>query len=395
MPPELVEEYKLGYAPDGWRNLLDELGSRFPTEVLERAGLVGRSERGGRPYDRFRHRLIFPIRNPAGRLVGFGGRTLGDDPAKYVNTAETESFHKGHLLYGLDLARRAVRESSRVLLVEGYFDVLGARAAGLDAVVASMGTALTDEQADLLSRYADEVLLGYDADPAGERAARRALPILLAKGLAVRRVRFGEGHDPDSLRLEAGDEAVRRAVETAGDLVVEELERMIPAEVHEDPQTRARAARSVVEVLRAVPDTVLRYGYGRAAADRLGVPVEMLLDRLRLGSRSRPTTTQDEAQEAGGRRQEGEEKLITLLLTETRLPPLADLPRTRRFSIRCAGIFTGRFALSMRAMGVPRPAPRRFWPRWRTRRTKWIALPESSSLGRRRGRASSSATFPS
>src|SRR4029077_5868490 len=184
---------------------------------LEAAGLVGRSEKSGEPYDRFRNRLMFPIYTPAGRLVGFGGRTLGDDVAKYVNTSETEQFHKGNLLYGLHLAKREVRESGRAVLVEGYFDVIGAVACGLEGAIAGMGTALTPEQAKLLSRYAEEVVVAYDGDNAGENAFRRALPLLLGDGLAVRRARFPGTHDPDSLRLGQGGGAGRAAIGKAED----------------------------------------------------------------------------------------------------------------------------------------------------------------------------------
>ena len=195
IPPELIERFGLGYAPDGWRALVEALRGRVPLADL-RGGRAGgaKSAKGGDPYDRFRHRLMFPIHNAAGRLVGFGGRTLGDDQAKYVNTAETDRFHKGTLLYGLFQARREAREQGRVVLVEGYFDVLAVVAAGLPATVASMGTALTAEQAHLLSRYAEEVVVGYDGDRAGEEAYRRALPLLLAPG---------DGGLPRSLRRRA------------------------------------------------------------------------------------------------------------------------------------------------------------------------------------------------
>jgi len=116
---------------------------------------------------------MFPIHNPSGRLVGFGGRTLGDDKAKYINTSETDRFHKGLLLYGLHLAKREIRETNRAVLVEGYFDVIGTVACGLEGAVAGMGTALTPEQAKLLSRYAEEVVVAYDGDSAGENAFRR------------------------------------------------------------------------------------------------------------------------------------------------------------------------------------------------------------------------------
>jgi DNA primase len=281
IPPELAGRYGLGYAPDGWQNLTDALAPGFGVERLEAAGLAGRSPKSGRHYDRFRHRLMFPIKNASGRIVGFGGRTLGDDPAKYVNTAETEEFHKGSILYGLDLAKRAIREAGRALLVEGYFDVLGAAAAGIEWTVAGMGTALTGTQAKLLARHAEEVVVGYDGDAAGEGAFRRVLPGLLGEGLAVRRARFGAGHDPDSLRLAEGPEAVRRAVEAAGDAVEEELERLAPAEVRRDPRRQALAAREVVALLAPVPDAILRFAYARRAAERLDVPPEILSRRLK------------------------------------------------------------------------------------------------------------------
>src|SRR5947199_232068 len=129
------------YAPASWDGLRTALTGKVPLADLEAAGLVGRSERSGDPYDRFRHRLMFPIHNPAGRLVGFGGRTLGDDKAKYVNTAETDQFHKGSLLYGLHLAKREIRETGRAVLCEGYFDVIASVACGVHEAVAGVGTA--------------------------------------------------------------------------------------------------------------------------------------------------------------------------------------------------------------------------------------------------------------
>ncbi len=339
---DLVERFGLGYAPDGWQNLLDALRFEHPVAALEAAGLVARSDKSGRHYDRFRHRLIFPIKNASGRIVGFGGRTLGDDKAKYVNTSETDEFHKGNLLYGLDCAKRAIREAGRVLLVEGYFDVLGAAAAGIDWVVASMGTSLTPAQAKLLSRYAEEVVVGYDGDAAGETAHRRALSVLLGEGLAVRRARFGEGEDPDSLRLAQGPEAVAAAVEAAGDSVEEELDRLVPPEVRRDPRSQAAAAREVVALLAPVPDAILRYAYARRAADRLGVPAEILGRRLETGGageggnpRAREGVSPSAAE--GGRSALGpadgamvhkleDEVLSRLLEPEGQFPPLDRMP---------------------------------------------------------------------
>lgn len=280
IPEELIERFGVGYAPDGWRNLLEALRAKVPLGDLEAAGLIGRPESGGDPYDRFRHRLMFPIRNASGRILGFGGRTLGDDKAKYLNTAETERFHKSSVLYGLDQAKRAMREQGRVLLVEGYFDVLAAVAAGVEWTVASMGTALTPEQSHLLARYGEEVIVGYDGDEAGENASRRALALLLAEGLGVRRARWGAGHDPDSLRLEKGEASVAATVTAAEDFVALEVDRLIPPDVHRNPRLRAKAASAIAELLKPIRDGILRYSYGRSAADRLGVPPDLLWRRL-------------------------------------------------------------------------------------------------------------------
>src|SRR5579864_1345794 len=276
---ELVERFGLGYAPDGWQGLTNALTPRVALADLEAAGLVGRSEEG-RPYDRFRHRLMFPIHNQSGRLVGFGGRTLGDDKAKYVNTVETERFHKGHLLYGLFQARQEIRESRVAVLVEGYFDVIATVASGRPGTVAGMGTALTQEQARLLARYADEVVVAYDGDPAGETAFERALPILLAEGMGVLRARFGEGHDPDSLRLASGEAAVAAAIDAAEDGVVLQLRRAIPTPTA-SARLKATQAAAVVALLEPIRDPLMRHEYARRAAEMLGVSEKEFSSRLK------------------------------------------------------------------------------------------------------------------
>jgi len=349
VPAELIERYGLGYAPDDWHALDQALSGKVRREDLLAAGLLARSEKTGKLYDRFRHRLMFPIHNPSGRLVGFGGRALGDDPAKYINTAETERFHKGSLLYGLHQARKAIRDAGRALLVEGYFDAIAAAAAGVETAVASMGTALTPEQARLLARYAEEVVIGYDGDRAGEEAHLRALPLLLAQGLAVHRARFGDGHDPDSLRLAEGEAALAQAVEGAPDAVSAEIERQTPSAARGEPRQTAEAARSLGDLLGAIPDPVLRYAYARRAAERLDVPVEVLSRRVRQGTGGRP---------AGAGRDDGraapppaprppspvrsaEEAALRLLLSGSgRPPPSAELPPAEVFlDAECRNIY--------------------------------------------------------
>ncbi len=358
IPPELIERFGLGYAPDGFRNLLQALHPRIPHADLEASGLVARSEQRGDLYDRFRQRLMFPIHNQSGRLVGFGGRTLGDDKAKYVNTNETDRFHKGFLLYGLHLAKREIRETGRAVLCEGYFDVIGAVASGLEGAVAGMGTALTPEQAKLLSRYAEEVVVAYDGDEAGENAFRRALPLLLGEGLGVRRARFPGRHDPDSLRLEAGEEAVRLAVDRADDAVVAELDRAIPAGAARDPRVQAKSAAAVSELLRPIPDSILRFSYARLAADRLGIPVELLGRRIGSPERAEKREARGPEVAAAGDRlvRSLEEQVLEHLLRQdeaVQIPALEALPPPEVFfDTGCRNIF-GAFRTLYAEGGAP------------------------------------------
>ncbi len=337
--PQLSDAFGVGFAPDGWQHLNDALGSRFPVAELEAAGLVGRSD-SGRLYDRFRNRLMFPIRSTSGRLVGFGGRTLGDDRAKYVNTSETEAFRKGKILYGLDVARTKIREAGKVLLVEGYFDVLGAVASGVEWTVASMGTALTTEQATMLTRYADEVILGYDGDRAGEEAARKAVSILLGGGVGVRRARFPAGQDPDSLRLEEGPDVVRQTIDEAPDAVLLEIDR-IPPDASQDPRRAAAAAEPIAALLQRVPDELMRREYAKRAAGRLGVADDLLLrapaPQTRRG-RSEETVERESAPRRIAETESMEHQVLRLLIAGAR--PELPLPAEAFWDAPCRLLFS-------------------------------------------------------
>ncbi len=351
LSPELTERFGLGYAPDDWRTLVHSVGRQVPMPALEAAGLVARSEkRPDEPYDRFRNRLIFPISGPSGKLVGFGGRTLGDDKAKYINTAETEQFHKGSLVYGFHLAKKAIRDTNKALLVEGYTDVMAAAAVGIEWAVAGMGTALTAAQAKLLARYADEVIVAYDGDAAGEKAFRRALPILLGHGLAVRRARFPAGHDPDSLRMAEGPEAVVDCVENAEDGVWLEILTLIPED--KSPAAKTRAANAIAELLRPIRDRITRYDYGRRAAEHLGVPQDLLFSRVRP---MRPLED-PEANTAPARdvRTEEERAITLLLLGAADLPSAESLPEEKIFFDEdCRNIYAAFCALYSSREGDP------------------------------------------
>lgn len=206
---EIAARFGLGFAPPGWDNLLKALGTE-PSRLaaLEQAGLVVRREGDGH-YDRFRRRIMFPIHDYRGRLVGFGGRALGEEQPKYLNSPETALFHKGRELYGLHRAREAIRSAGRVLVVEGYLDVLALAQAGIGHTVATLGTATTRQHLERLYRYTSEVVFCFDGDAAGRQAAWRALEAALPVMEDGRRASFlflPEGEDPDSLVRREGPE---------------------------------------------------------------------------------------------------------------------------------------------------------------------------------------------
>lgn len=202
---ETVEKYRLGYAPDSWDELLNHLAKSGVSQGdAAKAGLVVARENSPGFYDRFRDRLMFPILDSSERIIAFGGRALGDDPAKYLNSPESLVFLKNKTLYGLNTARRAIPAEDRVLVVEGYMDVIAAQEAGFENTVATMGTALTEEHVNVLVRFTRNVILAFDADSAGMAAALRSSPIFERSGFNVRILTMPKGEDPDSL-LRSGD----------------------------------------------------------------------------------------------------------------------------------------------------------------------------------------------
>jgi DNA primase len=206
----IAHRFGLGYAPDGWRFLYDQLGSDTPTKkILLESGLTVTNQQG-REYDRFRDRVIFPIRDIRGRTIAFGGRVLDDSKPKYLNSPETKLFHKSDTLYGLYEARQASRSLDRVLVVEGYMDVVALAQYGIDFAVATLGTALTGQHFDRLSRQTAQVIVCFDGDKAGRTAAKRALDTMLPflnDEFSIRFLFLPDGHDPDSLVRDEGKDA--------------------------------------------------------------------------------------------------------------------------------------------------------------------------------------------
>ncbi len=219
---EVATRYRLGYAPDAWSDLLDHMGRKHVSpKELEAVGLVLPRKSGTGYYDRFRDRLMFTITEPGGQPIAFSGRALNPDEAargaKYINSPETEEYKKGKILYGLHQARIAMSKSQEAILVEGNFDVVSLAQAGIENVVAPLGTALTSDQALLLRRRVERVVLIFDGDEAGRKASTRAFPILASVGLASYSVSLPPGEDPDSLvRMKGADEVVAMIEKRSG-----------------------------------------------------------------------------------------------------------------------------------------------------------------------------------
>jgi DNA primase len=283
VPEEVRRRLALGYAPDSWDSLSRSLSPAFSESLLVEAGLLQPRQDGkSGTYDRFRDRLIFVVRDDRGRPAGFGGRALARDAEpKYVNSPETPVFQKKRLLYGLSEAREAIRKRDRAVLVEGYFDHLALVTTGVEEAVASMGTALTPEQAAKLKRLCPKVVVCYDGDPAGRAATRGALEHLLAQGLAARVVRLPAGLDPHDVLREQGSESLSARVEEAPDYLTWLLEDANPLEPGLDSAQKSARISSVVDLIGKIPDTILRYEECRRVARHCGVPLELLWDRVR------------------------------------------------------------------------------------------------------------------
>jgi DNA primase len=212
---ESVARFDLGYAPETWDSLRNAAeAARIPTELLLASGLTQKRDDGS-TYDAFRNRLIFPIMDVLGRIIGFGGRTLGDDPAKYLNSPQSLLFDKRRCLYGLRTAREAFATPKAAIIVEGYLDCIAAQQAGFQHTVATLGTALTEDHCRMLRRYVDTAILLFDSDTAGRQAADRSLSVFLAEGLDVRVAHVPEGKDPAEMLISQGKEAFEAVLTSA------------------------------------------------------------------------------------------------------------------------------------------------------------------------------------
>jgi DNA primase len=270
IPPEVAGEQGLGFAPRGpaFVDAMRQLG--IEERVLLEAGLMVKRD-DGTISPRFRGRLLFPIRDLRGRVVGFGGRILGQGEPKYLNSPETPIFHKGTMLYNLHEAKQAIRREEEVLLVEGYFDVLRLVLSGTDNVVAPMGTALTPDQAALLHRFAKTVLLLYDSDSAGLRATFRAADECLRHGMRVKVASMPEGEDPDTLVRRGGAAALEPILKDAVDVLDRKIQLLERKGWFEGLEHRRDALDRLLPTARAASDPIARDLYLARISERTGV----------------------------------------------------------------------------------------------------------------------------
>jgi DNA primase len=282
---ETVGRFLLGYAPsDGQaltRRLLD---SGFATEMLEKSGLVLRDSEGRRHFDRFRRRIIFPIARESGKTVAFGGRALGDDQPKYLNSPETAIYTKSRVLYNLDRAGPTIRKLDYAILVEGYMDCIAVASAGIENVVASCGTSLTESQARLLGRYSRRVVVNYDPDSAGVAATERSLSLLLEEGFEAKVLALPGGLDPDSFIRRQGAPAYRELLAGAPTYLDYLTERAASAHDLSRPEGKVAAANAVMPYLVRVPNAMLRAELANRLAERLRLDDRLLREELKRAS---------------------------------------------------------------------------------------------------------------
>lgn len=278
---EMIERFHLGYSPEGWRAFTDDaLAAGYLLEKLEKTGLTVQSN--DKIFDRFRGRVMFPIHNVAGKVIGFGGRILKSDAkaAKYLNSPESDIYHKSKVLYGLFQSRKSIVEKDVCYLVEGYTDVISMHQSGIANVVASSGTALTQDQIRLISRYTKNITILYDGDPAGIKASLRGIDLILEEGMNVRVVLFPDGDDPDSFAKKNTTETIGTYIRTNAKDFIRFKTSLLLKEVGNDPIGRAGLIRDIVETIALIPDSIMRSTYVRECSNLMEIGEDVLMAEL-------------------------------------------------------------------------------------------------------------------
>src|SRR5271155_2685558 len=309
---EAMTRFGLGFAPSAGDALCRFLKQKYPDNILEVCGLVGRDQ-SGRFYDRFRRRIMFPISNEAGKVIAFGGRAMGDDMPKYMNSPETPIYSKSNVLYHVDRAKEALRQNDFAILVEGYMDAIAVARAGIANVVASCGTSLAEPQIKLLSRFTRRVVVNYDPDTAGQVATERSLTLLLEKEFDVRVLALPGGADPDKFLKEQGAEAYRKLLAQAPPY----LDYLIGRARKMDRSTAAgkvAALNFLMPYVQRLPNRLLRSEWATRIASELRVDEPVLRESLRIAAAERRGEVKPKAELLGPVVKPAERQLMQMLV---------------------------------------------------------------------------------
>ena len=330
----ILQKFDLGYALDGWDHFNKSAKSAgYQEDILLKAGLILQKE--GEPervYDRFRNRVTFTIHNVSGKAIGFGARILTKDKnqPKYINSPETPIYHKGDVLYGMFQAKKAIRDLDNCYLVEGYTDVVSLHLSGIENVVASSGTSLTEGQIKLIRRFTNQVTVLYDGDSAGIKASLRGIDLLLEGGLNVKAVVFPDGEDPDSYSRKVGSQAFKDYLqENSRDFIGFKIG-LYKEEIAKDPIRKAEVIREVVQSIGKIPDAIIRSVYAKEASNLLGIEEDIVHAEL---NKSLIKTQKDQFQRAQEEK-EADDRLEEILPTRTELSPEETLQLQEKETIR-------------------------------------------------------------
>ena len=279
---ETIKKFGLGYANDSWNSLMFYLRKKGINDgLLEEAGLISVNKEKGRKYDRFRNRVMFPVFDYQGKVIGFGGRVLDDSKPKYLNSPETLVFQKGTNLYGLNFALKHNMSERYFVIVEGYMDLISLHQYGITNVVASLGTALTINQARLLKRYADKVVISYDADLAGQMATLRGLEILRTAGFDVRVLSIPQGKDPDEYVRSNGREAFLKLINNAEPLIDYRIKKAEEGIDFKNSQSVILYSKRIMDIISDL-DPIEKDVYIKKASENTGIKEQALYDILKI-----------------------------------------------------------------------------------------------------------------
>jgi len=284
-----VEKYKLGYAPSGWDALSNFLKKKgYSYEELIKAGLIKKSKIEGKYIDYFRDRIIFPIFNLSGRAIGFGGRVLDDSLPKYINSPETSVYNKGSNLYSLNFAKEDIRKKNYIIIVEGYTDVLITQQYGFNNIAASLGTALTAKQIDLIKRFTNAVLIGYDADSAGNMATLRSLDLLVKAGLEIKVIDLPQGYDPADFLIKKGSETFQNLINRSLSLIDYKLKLLYSKYSIKIIEGKVKVVKEILPTLNVIGSEVELRAQIKKISEELKLSEEAILielKRYKRGSR--------------------------------------------------------------------------------------------------------------